>query len=60
MGPWALIQGNTVSDTHILRAIAYATYRTKLLAPVVHKVDNTIHWTKHYPLDSTIGSIILI
>ena len=26
-----------------------------ILAPVVQKVDNAIHWINHYPLDSAIG-----
>ena len=26
-----------------------------VLAPVVRKVDSTIHWINHYPLDSAIG-----
>ena len=28
---------------------------TKLLAPVVQKVDNAIHQINHYPVDSAIG-----
>ena len=30
------------------------------LAPFVQKVDNAIHWIDLYPLDSGIGSLILI
>ena len=31
---------------------------SKLQAPVVQKVDNTIHRINHYPLDSAIGFAI--
>ena len=29
--------------------------RTKVLAPVVQKVDSSIHRINHYPVDSAIG-----
>jgi len=29
-----------------------------LLAPVVQKVDDAIHWINHYPLDIAIGFAI--
>ena len=30
-------------------------YPHKHLAPVVQRVDSTIHWVNHYPLDDPVG-----
>ena len=39
--------------------VACATDRTKLLAPVVQKEENTIQWINLYPVDSAMVSLIL-
>ena len=37
------------------KVTAYLLVHFIVLAPVVQKVDNAIHWINHYPLESAIG-----
>ena len=50
-----------ISKTGNILVVESPTLREPILqAPVVHKVDNTIHRINNYPLDSALVSLILI
>ena len=51
MIPWKMICTSLFQD----KSIALQCENFTLLAPVVQKVDNAIHWINHNPLDNSIG-----
>ena len=48
------VQHYFVIFTDLLQNALRSTFQQQ--ASVVQKVDSTIHWINHYPLDSAIGS----
>ena len=53
---WRSQQNLPVIDlSRLSRQKFYRPLLPAVQAPVVQKVDNAIHYTNHYPLDSAIG-----